>query len=83
MQSTTLDIQPASGGLGAEILGVDLTSLSDEQFDDIRQTYFDHGVIFFRDQNLTPEQHIAFANRWGEINVNRFFQPVDGYPMIA
>lgn len=70
-------------GLGAEILGVDLTSLSDEQFDDIRQTYFDHGVIFFRDQNLTPEQHIAFANRWGEINVNRFFQPVDGYPMIA
>ncbi len=83
MQSTTLDLMPASGGLGVEILGVDLTSLSDEQFVDIRQTYFDHGVIFFRDQTLTPEQHLAFANRWGEINVNRFFQHVDGYPMIA
>lgn len=83
MPSTTLDVKPISGGLGAEILGVDLTSLSDDQFADIRQTYFDHGVIFFRDQTLTPEQHIDFANRWGEININRFFQTVDGYPMIA
>lgn len=83
MQSSIIGVMPVSGGLGVEILGVDLTSLSDEQFADIRQTYFDHGVIFFRDQTLTPEQHIAFANRWGEININRFFQHVDGYPMIA
>lgn len=46
MQSTTFDVKPASGGLGVEILGVDVTSLNDEQFDDIRQTYFDNGVIF-------------------------------------
>ncbi|MFT5658644.1 MAG: taurine dioxygenase [Gammaproteobacteria bacterium] len=30
-----------------------------------------------------PEQHIEFAKRWGKINVNRFFQAVDGYPEIA
>jgi taurine dioxygenase len=39
--------------------------------------------VFFRDQKLTPEQHVAFAQRFGEINVNRFFKAVDGYPMIA
>jgi taurine dioxygenase len=42
-----------------------------------------YGVIFFRDQDLSPEQHIAFAKRWGEIEINRFFRPVEGYPMIA
>jgi taurine dioxygenase len=40
-------------------------------------------VIFLRDQDITPEQHIAFAERWGKINVNRFFQPTDDYPVIA
>jgi taurine dioxygenase len=79
----TIDVRPLSPALGAEILGVDLATLGDEQFAEIRQAYFDYSVIFFRDQDLTPEQHIAFAQRWGGINVNRFFKPVDGYPMIA
>jgi taurine dioxygenase len=40
-------------------------------------------VIFFRDQHLTPEQHLAFAQRFGGVDVNRFFTAVPGYPMIA
>ena len=40
-------------------------------------------MIFFRDQNLTPEQEITFARRWGEININRFFTSVNDYPEIA
>ena len=79
----TLDVQPLSAGLGAEIQGVAINTLSDEQFAEVKQVYFDYGVIFFRDQKLTPEQHIEFAQRWGEININRFFTPVEGYPMIA
>jgi hypothetical protein len=39
--------------------------------------------LFFRDQQLSPEQHIAFARCFGEIDVNRFFAAVPGYPMIA
>jgi len=39
--------------------------------------------MFFRDQGLSPEQHIGFAERWGAININRFFATVEGYPMIA
>ena len=49
----------------------------------VRRAYLDHGVIFFRDQSLTPEQHIAFATRWGEIDINKFFTPTSGYPEIA
>jgi taurine dioxygenase len=70
--------------VGAEIDGVDLARpLSADTVDEIRHALFEFGVVFFRDQEITPEQHIAFARRFGEINVNRFFTPVNGYPMIA
>ena len=82
--SEGIEVRPVSGALGAEILGIDLSREVDgELFGQIRQAYDDYGVIFFRDQSLTPDQHVAFAERWGAINVNRFFQPVAGYPMIA
>ena len=57
--------------------------IDDEQFAELRQAYVDYGVIFLRDQEITPEQHIAFAQRWGRINVNRFFQAVETHPVIA
>ena len=76
--------QPLCGAIGAEIYDVDIArGVSEAQFAEIRRAYHQYGVIFFRDQELTPEQHIAFARLWGGINVNRFFQPVDGYPEIA
>lgn len=79
-----MEVRPLSGALGAEIHGVDLSKDVDEQqFAQIRQAFHSYGVIFIRDQELSPEQHIAFARRWGRINVNRFFNPVDGYSMIA
>lgn len=84
VETGTIEVRPVSGALGAEIHGVDLSEpLSEEDFSDIRQAFWDHSVIFFRDQDLTPEQHIAFAERWGAINVNRFFKQVEGYPKIA
>ncbi|ETW94586.1 MAG: alpha-ketoglutarate-dependent taurine dioxygenase [Candidatus Entotheonella factor] len=84
MSYQTIEVQPISGALGAEIHGVDIASgISGEQFAEMRQAFGEYGVIFFRDQVLSPEQHIGFAERWGEININRFFTPVDGYPMIA
>jgi len=68
---------------GAEVLGVDLNHLNDSELAAIKQAYADHGVIFFRDQNLTEDQHIAFARRFGEIDVNKFFPHIDGYREIA
>jgi len=81
---TTITVTPASPAVGAIIGNVDIAGgVSDEQFAEIRQAYIDHGVIFFRDQHLTEQQHIDWAERWSEINVNRFFHPVDGFPRIA
>jgi len=77
-------INPTSGSIGAEISGVDLSlDLSDDVFSEIRQTFIEHGLIFFRDQELTPDDHLRFAKRWGQININRFFAKVEGYEQIA
>ena len=82
--SGLLDIKPISGTVGAEIHGVDLKdNIPEEQFSEIKSAFGEYGVIFFRDQNLTPEQEITFARRWGEININRFFTSVNDYPEIA
>ena len=62
----TIEVRPLAGALGAEILGIDLAGeIGARQFDELRAAYDEFGVIFFRDQALSPEQHIAFARRWG------------------
>ncbi len=79
-----IEIYPLSGAIGAEIYGVDIANgLTTAVFEEVQRAFSDFGVIFFRDQNLTPEQHIDFAQHWGKINVNRFFKPVPSYPLIA
>jgi taurine dioxygenase len=49
----------------------------------LKATLADRGVIFIEGQSLTPEQHIAFARRWGEIDINRYFPTDPRYPEIA
>jgi taurine dioxygenase len=73
-----------SGSAGAEIGGVDLSGgLSEATVAGIRDVLAEYGVVVFRNQTLTPEQHIAAARQFGDINVNRFFTHADGYPEIA
>jgi taurine dioxygenase len=80
----TIKATPVSREIGAEISGVDIAyGVDDEQISELKRAYSDYGVIFFRDQDITPDQHIEFAKRWGAINVNRFFQPVETHPQIA
>jgi taurine dioxygenase len=84
MRNRRFDVAQTSGALGVEILGVDLSEpLSDPEIGELRDALNQYGVIFFREQNLTPEQHIAFAERFGPIDINRFFQAAPGYPQIA
>ena len=79
-----IDVQPVSNALGAAVVGIDLSqSLPERALGELRQAFADYGVLFFRDQELTPEAHVSFARCWGDININRFFTPVAGYPMIA
>lgn len=78
-----MELKPLSPHIGAEIVNVDLNALNDSDVEILRQGLADHGVLFAQNQSLTPEQHIAFAKRWGPIDLNNYF-PVDGeYPEIA
>ncbi len=70
-------------GAGAEIGNVNLAQLSDEDFAVIRGAYADYGVIFFRDQDITEEEHLAFARRWAPIDINRFLKAHPRHPEIA
>lgn len=76
-----IEIKPITPSLGADIYGADLSR--EEDVAEIKQAFVDHGVIAIRGLDLSPEAHLAFAKQWGDINVNRFFKPVDGYPEIA
>jgi len=64
-----LSFRPLSHALGAEVEGVDLARpLSNSEFDQIHQTFLERGILLFRDQKITREQHIAFSRRFGELD---------------
>ncbi|MBE8968656.1 TauD/TfdA family dioxygenase [Nostocales cyanobacterium LEGE 12452] len=69
MGSQYFDIKPVAGRIGAEIIGVNLSSkLSDDIISDIRKTLVKYKVIFFRDQQqLDADGQVAFARRFGEL----------------
>jgi len=73
----------AAQGAGAYIGGVDLTSIDAADTALLREALGQHGVLFFRQQSLSPEAHIALAQKFGAININRFFNAIEGYPQIA
>lgn len=63
-----LDIKPTDAALGAEIRGVDLSkTVDDATLRAIENALHDHEVVFFRDQHISPEQHVAFSRRFGEL----------------
>jgi taurine dioxygenase len=84
MKYQHIRVEPLSAHVGAEIAGVDLAApVPDAAMGEIRQAFGEHGVVFFHDQHLTPEQHVGVAERFGPIDINRFFAAVPGHPMIA
>jgi taurine dioxygenase len=70
--------------IGAEISGLDLTAeLSDEVIDELRHALHDYKVIFFRDQPMSPSQHVAFARRFGELEIHPFLLSNTGEPELV
>lgn len=62
------DIKPTGAALGAEIRGVDLSKTVDNAtLRAIEDALHEHEVVFFRDQHISPEQHVAFSRRFGEL----------------
>jgi taurine dioxygenase len=83
--NSTIDIRPLSAAVGAEIHGVDLRQPMEERtYRDIRAALNEHGVIFFREQDITPAQHVAFAARFGKPHIDDVSSGghPDGFPEI-
>jgi taurine dioxygenase len=70
-------------GAGVEIWDVDLRAVDDATFAEIHRLFVEHGLLFFRGQALSEEDHIALARRFGTINVNRFFTAHERHHEIA
>jgi len=83
LETPTITITPQSPTIGAEISGVDLcTELPDDTIAAIRQALLDWKVLFFRDQDITTDQHLAFSRRFGELEIHPFAPHKDGYPEV-
>ena len=78
------DATPVGATVGAELSGVDLTAeLPDAVIDELRQALLDYKVLFFRDQPLTPAQHVAFAHRFGDLEIHPFIPANTGQPELV
>jgi taurine dioxygenase len=75
-----LEIRRIAGALGAELLGVDLSTEFPET--EIRRAFLEHQVVFFRDQALDPAQFMAFARRMGKPIEYPFVKGIDGFPEV-
>ncbi len=66
----TLTITPFNAPIGAEVTGIDLrTPLAQSAIDEIYQAWLDHVVLIFRNQSLSKDEQVAFANQFGDVGI--------------
>ncbi len=64
-----LKLRPLSYSLGAEVCAIDVSrKMSEHDFGDVYRAFLEHGILLFRDQHITREQHIEFSRRFGELD---------------
>ena len=81
---SAITVTKIAGAIGAEIGGVDLRrELPDETIAEIHLAWNAHVVIFFRDQELTNAQYLAFAERIGKPVEYPFIRGIEGFPVIT
>ena len=79
----TVTVDKLTPIIGAEISGVDLAApLGNAAFSEIQRAFAENLVIFFRDQNLTPEQHLAFGRRFGNLHIHPAAPHAPGLPEL-
>lgn len=84
MAFQSIDVRKLTPTIGAEIFGVDIgKGVSNSQFDEIHQALLDNLVIFFRDQEITLDQHKDFGRHFGKLHVHpQPSNPVEGHPDV-
>jgi len=78
-----LHVRPLTPTIGAEVSGIDLAEpLDDARRAELDTAFLDHKVLFFRDQPITTEQHVAFCRAFGELEVHPFVPHKPGHPEV-
>ncbi len=71
MAYQTIEVRKLTPAIGAEIFGVDLAKpLGNQQFQEVHDALMENLVIFFRDQELTHDQHKDFGRRFGKLHIH-------------
>ena len=78
-----MEVKLLSGALGAEIKGIDLKDTSDQNFKKINDLLLEHKVIFFRNQKITEEEHLALAEKFGPLETHAYVKGLDKFPEIV
>lgn len=68
--TSTMTVSAITPTIGAEIGNVDLRRVTGEDIAAIRAALLEHKVVFFRDQTLSQEEHIAFARQFGDLEIH-------------
>ena len=83
MAYDTIDVKPLNPVIGAEIGGVDLSKpLGNQMFQEIHDALMEHQVIFFRDQDMTLDEHKAFGKLFGELHIHPAARETQGHREI-
>mmetsp|Transcript_19802 Transcript_19802/g.27507 ORF Transcript_19802/g.27507 Transcript_19802/m.27507 type:complete len:355 (+) Transcript_19802:213-1277(+) len=78
-----LQATPITACLGAEIEGIDLAArMSDDVVEEIWSAFLLFGVVFFRDQKLSPAQQVALAKRFGELDRHPIVKGLPEHPDV-
>ncbi len=84
LQWAHFDAEPLAATIGAELSGVDLCQdLPQPVIDEIQQALLEYKVVFFRDQPLSSEHHVAFAKRFGDLEIHPFIPSNTGVPELV
>jgi len=83
-QTDHFSLKQLGGHIGAEVGDIDLSQLhTPEVFAAIRAALVRHGVLFFRDQDLTVEQYVRLGGQFGELEDNDTLDHVEGFPQVG
>jgi len=79
----TITVDKLTPIIGGEIGGVDLAQpLGNRMLDEIHRALAENSVIFFRDQHLSKDQHLAFGRLFGELHIHPAAPHAPGHPEL-
>jgi alpha-ketoglutarate-dependent taurine dioxygenase len=77
-----ITVEPLAAAMGAEIVGVEVKAIDDRAFAEIEDALFRHGMIFFRDQDLSLSDMERFTLYFGEFGTDAYTKGVPGHPNV-